>query len=153
MARKQPVPPTRFQKFKRLVTGREKTIAVASGLVLAFSVFGVFYINQSSAALPCNRRLLKQGGRSGCVRLLQQALNQDRFAVRTEIKADGSFGPRTKARLIQYQKSRRLSPTGTTNATTWNSICALMRTRSDQERRTGTTSYLEPERIRKGLGC
>jgi peptidoglycan hydrolase-like protein with peptidoglycan-binding domain len=50
--------------------------------------------------------------------LLQQKLSALGYAV----TADGSFGPGTKAAVIQFQQTRGLPVTGTVDAATWAAL-------------------------------
>src|SRR5437879_8012721 len=56
-------------------------------------------------------RLIKQGSKGADVRAIQDVLN---FHIRrlTALKVDGDFGPRTHARVVEFQKSNQLKPDG-----------------------------------------
>jgi peptidoglycan hydrolase-like protein with peptidoglycan-binding domain len=56
-------------------------------------------------------RLITQGAKGADVRAIQDVLN---FHIRrlTALKVDGIFGPRTHARVVEFQKSNQLKPDG-----------------------------------------
>ena len=56
-------------------------------------------------------RLITQGAKGADVRAIQDVLN---FHIRrlTALKVDGIFGPRTHARVAEFQKSNQLKPDG-----------------------------------------
>ena len=56
-------------------------------------------------------RLIQQGAKGADVRAIQDVLN---FHIRrlTPLKVDGSFGPLTHARVVEFQKSNQLKPDG-----------------------------------------
>jgi hypothetical protein len=58
---------------------------------------------------------LRVGSRGAAVRALQRALG---------VAADGVFGRRTRARLVSFQTSRGLVPTGVTGDYTWRELGA-----------------------------
>jgi hypothetical protein len=58
---------------------------------------------------------LRKGAKGAAVRALQRALG---------VSADGVFGPRTRARLVAFQASRGLVPTGVTGDWTWRELGA-----------------------------
>jgi hypothetical protein len=59
--------------------------------------------------------LLRKGSEGPAVRALQRAIGAS---------ADGVFGRRTKARLLSFQTSRGLVPTGVTDDGTWRELGA-----------------------------
>lgn len=59
------------------------------------------------------RPTLKQGATGPTVSLLQGALG---------VKADGAFGPQTRAAVIAFQKSRNLLPDGVVSRMTWAAL-------------------------------
>ena len=56
-------------------------------------------------------RLIRQGNKGEDVRAVQDVLN---FHIRrlTPLAVDGDFGPRTHARVVEFQKSNQLNPDG-----------------------------------------
>jgi peptidoglycan hydrolase-like protein with peptidoglycan-binding domain len=50
------------------------------------------------------------------------ALQQKLIALGYSVTADGSFGPGTKAAVIQFQTTRGLPPTGVVDAATWAAL-------------------------------
>ena len=44
--------------------------------------------------------------------------------IKAGLAIDGSYGPKTKAAVIKFQKAKGLSQTGTVNATTWKYLFA-----------------------------
>ena len=61
---------------------------------------------------------LKKGSQSNDVYTLQQLLCVNGFPV----TADGQFGPATERALKEFQESKSLSPSGTTDAVTWEKL-------------------------------
>jgi len=57
--------------------------------------------------------VLKRGSTGAAVVALQKALG---------ITADGSFGPGTETRVVAYQKSKGISPTGVVASATWGAL-------------------------------
>lgn len=62
--------------------------------------------------------LLKKGSKSNDVYTLQQLLCVNGFPI----TADGQFGPATERALKEFQSSKGLSPSGTTDAVTWEKL-------------------------------
>ena len=54
--------------------------------------------------------ILKEGSKCGDVKVLQKYLG---------LGQDGIFGPRTKALVIEFQKSKGLTPDGIVGNSTW----------------------------------
>ncbi|MFW5474963.1 peptidoglycan-binding domain-containing protein [Knoellia sp. CPCC 206450] len=79
-------------------------------------------------------QVLQRGSKGVAVTALQKALG---------IAADGSFGPGTESKVIAYQKTKGLTPTGVVAATTW---AALMGQTS-----TGTPTTTTPPPAPSGL--
>ncbi len=61
---------------------------------------------------------LKKGSKSNDVYTLQQLLCVNGYPI----TADGQFGPATERALKQFQESKNLSPSGTTDAVTWEKL-------------------------------
>jgi peptidoglycan hydrolase-like protein with peptidoglycan-binding domain len=57
-------------------------------------------------------RLLKLGSRSDEVRALQELLNSVPSLTGPKLDIDGIFGPKTQARVIEYQRLSHLAPDG-----------------------------------------
>jgi hypothetical protein len=60
-------------------------------------------------------RRLHKGSRGAAVRALQAAIG---------VHADGTFGKRTRARLVRYQRAHGLAATGVTGRSTWRALGA-----------------------------
>jgi peptidoglycan hydrolase-like protein with peptidoglycan-binding domain len=56
--------------------------------------------------------LLTQGSTGPAVRQVQEALNKTGPSALPKLKEDGIFGPKTRARVVEFQKSRGLVPDG-----------------------------------------
>ncbi len=60
--------------------------------------------------------MLKVGSKGSAVKVLQSALRI--------VPADGEFGPQTRAKVVAYQKARKLSATGIVTSTVWRALSA-----------------------------
>ena len=58
--------------------------------------------------------VLKVGSKGSAVKVLQSALRI--------VPADGEFGPLTKAKVVAYQKARKLSATGIVTSPVWRAL-------------------------------
>ena len=58
----------------------------------------------------------KVGSKGSAVKVLQSALRI--------VPADGEFGPQTKAKVVAYQKSKKLSATGIVTSSVWRALSA-----------------------------
>ena len=70
---------------------------------------------------------LRQGSTGSAVKTLQRNLNtiaSKGYAI-TKLSVDGSFGPATKASVIQFQKLFGLNPDGVVGSRTWAKIVEL----------------------------
>ena len=73
--------------------------------------------------------VLKVGSKGSAVKVLQSALRI--------VPADGEFGPQTKAKVVAYQKARKLSATGIVTSPVWRALSAdAARTASSVSRST-----------------
>lgn len=73
----------------------------------------------AAAATNCAASVLKQGSKGPCVVDLQKRLNAAGSNVGT---ADGSFGPKTRAGVIDYQRKNKLTVDGIAGPQTWRSL-------------------------------
>lgn len=153
MPKKKTTLQTKTAKFSRLnnwFKNNKKLAFTGLAVVVVAAGTGTYFLAQSSAATTCKQRTLRQGSSGSCVRLLQRALNQDTTTSRTIIKADGSFGNRTRSRVLQYQRSH-LGPryhTGVVSTQTWNSLCTMLRSPI------APPSHKIPNaQISRGIGC
>lgn len=71
------------------------------------------YYAATKAAKPKPRPVIKQGSKGADVKHLQAKLG---------LKADGIFGPATKAKVVAYQRSKGLLADGVVGAKTWAKI-------------------------------
>ena len=60
--------------------------------------------------------MLKVGSKGYAVRVLQSALRI--------VPADAAFGPQTRAKVVAYQRSKRLSATGIVTSPVWRALSA-----------------------------
>ena len=60
--------------------------------------------------------MLKVGAKGSAVKVLQSALRI--------VPADGEFGPLTRAKVVAYQKARKISATGIVTSTVWRALSA-----------------------------
>ncbi len=70
-------------------------------------------------------RQLSEGARGAEVGHLQRLLNVENTrngAADPDLREDCTFGPRTRARLIQWQMAAGISPLGSTNDRTWHDL-------------------------------
>jgi D-alanyl-D-alanine carboxypeptidase (penicillin-binding protein 5/6) len=68
---------------------------------------------------------LREGSQGKWVEVLQRTLNARRGRDRA-ISVDGSFGPGTRARVIQFQTRRGLKATGIVDGQTWKALAPLV---------------------------
>jgi len=73
-------------------------------------------VSKSSSSSP----VLKQGSKGASVVDLQKQLTKAGF----KCSADGDFGPKTKAAVIAFQKSKGLTPDGVVGPKTWAALRA-----------------------------
>ena len=69
--------------------------------------------------------ILKQGTKGEQVKTLQRllmALGYEMKSGKTTYKDDGSFGPATKAAVINFQKAEGIAATGVVDEATWNRL-------------------------------
>ena len=76
--------------------------------------------------------VLKVGSTGSAVKVLQAALKI--------APADGDFGPQTKAKVVAYQKSKKLSATGIVTSSVWRALSADATGPRDSTRRTTRSS-------------
>ena len=67
----------------------------------------------------CSTTVLYPGARGDCVRTLQVQLNSAGSSTGT---VDGSFGPKTRAGVIDYQRKNGIRTTGNAGPLTWGSL-------------------------------
>ncbi|XAI95618.1 N-acetylmuramoyl-L-alanine amidase [Nostoc phage Nsp-JY21] len=85
-----------------IAIGDELRAEVAARLVVA-----------PTAPVASRRTVLRQGASGDAVRVLQRALR---------IKADGLFGPKTRAAVLSFQRARQLLPDGVVGPMTWAAL-------------------------------
>lgn len=68
--------------------------------------------------------LLRIGSSGAAVIFLQTQLNLASPEA-TLLAVDGQFGPRTQARVIEFQKARKLSPDGVVGPITWGALTTI----------------------------
>ncbi len=81
---------------------------------------------------------LREGSRGADVQLLQSALTRAGYSPGA---ADGIFGARTKAALINYQNSNGLPPTGIADERTWDSLIKYIQGYTTVKVKPGDTFY------------
>jgi peptidoglycan hydrolase-like protein with peptidoglycan-binding domain len=100
-------------------------------LVSLFVVAGVIYKVYSHGG-GCTNSALRSGDKGTCVTYMQKMLNAYSMTYgtftdtgQTQLKPDGSFGPATKAKVMDFQKysNDRLSRDGVAGKATWKSLC------------------------------
>jgi len=74
--------------------------------------------SSSSSGSSSSTPTLKSGSKGSSVKLAQQKL----IAAGYKISADGAFGPKTKAAVIAFQKSRGLTADGIIGKNTWAAL-------------------------------
>lgn len=62
----------------------------------------------------------------GKVHILQLSLNAVTARPATPVGVDGSFGPGTRAAVVQYQRNRGLAPDGVVGHVTWHDLGVLL---------------------------
>lgn len=93
----------------------------------------------ASAAPATELPTLKQGARDkGAVQSLQRELNQEGY----HLPVDGSFGPKTKEAVVQFQREQGLAPDGVVGARTWEKL--LDDTPSSQSQSVENTRHQGP---------
>ena len=92
---------------------------------------GVDYSETSNDYIENVGSIILQSGSSGTlVRELQEGLNELGFNCG---EVDGKFGSKTKAALIEFQKSKGLNGTGICDNNTWVALNAALGTEGDSE--------------------
>lgn len=74
-------------------------------------------------AWSARKPILKEGSKGEGVKEFQEMYNSYFSGTLT---ADGTFGSKTKAEVIKFQKSRGLTPDGIVAAKTWSSLRSLV---------------------------
>ena len=77
-------------------------------------------------------KTLKEGDQGAAVENLQRLLNA-RLDPSPALDVDGDFGAATRAAVTRFQRSRRLEPTGTADARTWEALGPATTPASDPE--------------------
>ena len=67
--------------------------------------------------------LYSSGGFAGCVGKIQTLVNYFRYG-KPKLVVDNSFGPKTKAAVIEFQRTFGLVADGVVGPKTWNVLCA-----------------------------
>jgi peptidoglycan hydrolase-like protein with peptidoglycan-binding domain len=79
-------------------------------------------VPQSTTTTAAARPQLQEGSTGADVTVLQQRLNALGYSVGN---ADGSFGPGTKAAVVQFQTAKGISPAnGVVDTKTWTALLA-----------------------------
>jgi peptidoglycan hydrolase-like protein with peptidoglycan-binding domain len=75
--------------------------------------------------IRCGRtlgRILKQGMYGNGIDIVQHALNNESPSALPRLAVDGIFGPKTDARVREFQRNRRLNPDGVVGRNTRNAL-------------------------------
>ncbi|MCP4419355.1 MAG: peptidoglycan-binding protein [Chloroflexi bacterium] len=67
-------------------------------------------------------RILKQGMYGNGIDIVQHALNNESPSTLPPLVVDGIFGPKTDARVREFQRNRRLNPDGVVGPDTRNAL-------------------------------
>ena len=107
--------------MKQLIMSNPWMKVLAAAFVAAFIISGVLpgTAPAATAAANCTASVLKQGSKGSCVTEMQKRLNAAGSSVGS---VDGSFGPKTRAGVIDYQTKNRLIVDGIAGPQTWRSL-------------------------------
>ncbi|NJM70933.1 MAG: peptidoglycan-binding protein [Scytonema sp. RU_4_4] len=84
-----------------------------------------------NAVWVSQRKTIQEGSKGDEVQMLQELFNN----YYKDVNADGNFGPKTKAVVIDFQKARGLKADGIVGPATWASLYTLVTHDISQEER------------------
>ena len=82
--------------------------------------------HQADAA-TCTKYVYRQSGTGTCVKYIQKLVNYHNRSPRYssyKLSIDGSFGPKTKAAVLNVQKMYQIKRDGIVGPQTWRIICS-----------------------------
>lgn len=99
------------------------------GIVVVFGAVGTALLVSSSANTPCTKQTFStsKNSRNTCVGYIQHLTNWHPRVVAgstTYLTPDSSFGPKTKAAIIELQKFGGLTQDGIVGPNTWALLCS-----------------------------
>lgn len=116
-----------MQKVKKI-----KLLSLSALLFVATSVGALAGSVGTASAASCTSYAYRYGAKGACVQYIQMILNSASQSASTcngyrdstaILATDGSFGPLTKSRVIEFQKSRCLVGDGSVGPLTWEKLC------------------------------